>query len=182
MGHGLEHPCVVCFQTFATASLLETHSATSHEHQCTSCRKVLATRYQLDLHISERHDPFFAVALERSGPDNKLYECLVESCTERFESDAHRAKHLVAAHAYPAWFSFHGKAQAKVQKQRYRDKKSKSREGTLCKFLASKDGCRYGDKCRFSHDASRAERSRSLTLSSSMDEGDDAAWLFVCLL
>ena len=130
-----------------------------------SCSKVLATSYQLDLHISERHDPFFVVALEGSGPDVKLYKCLVESCSECFESDSHRSKHLVAAHAYPTWYSFHGKTQAKIQKQRYRDKKSASQKATACKFLATKKGCRYGDKCRFSHD-----EARSRTLSSSMDE------------
>lgn len=50
------------------------------------------------------------------------YECLVEGCSAKFQSDSSRHQHLVDKHHFPRSFRFHVKKHHASQKQRQRQK------------------------------------------------------------
>lgn len=80
----------------------EQHYETSHRNRCSTCGRSFPTNRLLDLHLSEEHDSFFKAMAER----RPMYTCLVEGCTEVFETSGERHTHLVGAHRYPERFDF----------------------------------------------------------------------------
>lgn len=90
-----------CRETFADLSSYESHYHSRHRNVCVSCKKVLPTSYLLDVHISEEHDPVFALRAH-----NRVYRCLIESCTETFSDANQRKDHLIHIHKYPSSFRF----------------------------------------------------------------------------
>jgi len=119
---------------------------------------ALPNEHLLDLHIQESHDAYFQTMLEHysrprpcssSSPSSsphpnqlmtimsssqnnnnsgKLYQCLVESCKERFQNDVERCHHLNLMHGYPKWFRFHSRAKKKKKKSSHSHLRSRSRQ------------------------------------------------------
>ena len=143
-------PCVVCFRSFPTVALLDSHSLT-HTHQCLTCSKILPNSHQLDIHIQELHSPFFS-------PDVHGYRCLLQACPQTFVSDEKRSAHMRDDHEYPAWFTFHGKSKSRSLMKKDGLRRSEN-EGILemkrrCKFHWEAGGCRNGIACKFRHEDS----------------------------
>ncbi|GMH35474.1 hypothetical protein BSKO_03342 [Bryopsis sp. KO-2023] len=65
---------------------------------CSVCKQVFPTEHLLTLHLAESHDSFFAAQAARNMP---VFECLVESCKEKFTSRKHRETHLFHHHRFP---------------------------------------------------------------------------------
>lgn len=97
---------------------LESHYLSRHSATCSVCTRVFPTTRLLNLHVSETHDSFFQAKVARNY---LMYECLVEGCPARFQSDSSRHQHLVDKHHFPRSFRFHVKKHVS-QKQRQRQK------------------------------------------------------------
>ncbi|XP_066486648.1 zinc finger protein 511 [Tiliqua scincoides] len=90
-----------CAQTFASLRGYEQHYQARHRAACAACGRALPSAHLLALHLQERHpDALFALAARRAP----AYQCLLESCPERFRSCGERRAHLVGAHRYPPDF------------------------------------------------------------------------------
>jgi hypothetical protein len=69
------------------------------ELQCRVCRVGLPNAHLLDMHISESHDSFFRAQVDRGLA---VYQCLMETCPEKFKSVSSRRHHLEARHRFCA--------------------------------------------------------------------------------
>lgn len=66
-------------------------------HQCVECGVRLSSARLLDIHLEELHDSFFAARVARG---ERLYVCLVDGCTQRFQRVMDRDAHVSAVHKY----------------------------------------------------------------------------------
>lgn len=72
--------------------------------------------------MAESHDSFFQAKVARGYP---MYECLVEGCGMKFNTDRDRHRHLVDKHKFPISFEFHKRRHpSKRQRQRLRARHS----------------------------------------------------------
>ncbi|KAL2629632.1 hypothetical protein R1flu_014318 [Riccia fluitans] len=117
-------PIAGCGAILNSLSAFESHYAVRHTATCSVCSSVFPTTRLLNMHVSERHDSFFKAKVARNYP---MYECLVEDCPARFQSDARRLQHLVDKHHFPKTFRFHSKKHLS-QKQRRRQKQNANRK------------------------------------------------------
>ncbi|KAG6556107.1 hypothetical protein Mapa_002048 [Marchantia paleacea] len=111
-------PIVGCGATLSSLSDFESHYTVGHRATCSVCSNVYPTTRLLNIHISECHDSFFKAKVARNYP---MYECLVEGCPGRFQTDGRRLQHLVDLHRFPKTFRFHSKKHFS-QKHRRRQK------------------------------------------------------------
>ncbi|CAM9296786.1 unnamed protein product [Scytosiphon promiscuus] len=126
-----------CAASFSSLKRHEEHYETSHRNRCSTCGRSFPTNRLLDLHLSEQHDSFFRAMAER----RPMYACLVEGCSEVFETSVERHKHLVGVHRYPERFDF--SRPSYTRNNRKRDTKSKSerkRGGDVNTEVAGSDG------------------------------------------
>ncbi|CAI5463398.1 unnamed protein product [Closterium sp. Yama58-4] len=98
---------------------------------CTApCVPRVARRFPsnrlLNIHVAEAHDSFFQAKVARGAA---MYECLVETCTHRFPSDAVRHQHLVDRHHYPPSFHFHSLSHSHPSQRRRRQMAQHTGEG-----------------------------------------------------
>eukprot|EP00052_Salpingoeca_macrocollata_P018734 m.154284 g.154284 ORF g.154284 m.154284 type:complete len:207 (-) comp20783_c0_seq6:1360-1980(-) len=110
-----------CRKQFFSAYDFETHYNAMHRFKCQQCHRVLPTERLLGLHTSETHDPFFAAMSEKQP----MFECLVDTCSEKFKTRTDRKTHLIEIHKFPPDFRFSivvGKIKSK------RGKKSKAQQ------------------------------------------------------
>ncbi|CAM9175380.1 unnamed protein product, partial [Hapterophycus canaliculatus] len=91
-----------CTASFSSLKRHEEHYETSHRNRCSACGRTFPTHRLLDFHLSEAHDSFFRAMAER----RPMYACLVEGCSEVFETSGKRHTHLIDAHRYPERFDF----------------------------------------------------------------------------
>nr|XP_056707044.1 zinc finger protein 511 [Euleptes europaea] len=95
-------PCAGCGQAFRTLESYEHHYDLLHRNVCAACKRSFPSAHLLDLHLLEWHDSLFQVMAEKQD----MYQCLVESCTEKFKSRKDRKDHLIKIHQYPSDFRF----------------------------------------------------------------------------
>ncbi|XP_061468664.1 zinc finger protein 511 isoform X2 [Rhineura floridana] len=91
-----------CRQVFGTLESFEHHYNLLHRSVCSSCRRSFPSAHLLELHVLEWHDSLFQLMAEK----HSMYQCLVESCLEKFQSRKDRKEHLVKVHCYPSDFRF----------------------------------------------------------------------------
>ncbi|XP_038066112.1 zinc finger protein 511-like isoform X2 [Patiria miniata] len=91
-----------CGQSFTTVQSYEIHYNGAHRNICRDCRRSYPSNHLLDIHILESHDSLFEVMAQRQP----MYQCLVESCQEKFNNSQNRREHLIKQHHYPADFRF----------------------------------------------------------------------------
>ncbi|XP_013924534.1 PREDICTED: zinc finger protein 511 [Thamnophis sirtalis] len=91
-----------CCQVFNTLESYEHHYNMLHRNVCSSCKRAFPSTHLLDVHILEWHDSLFQIMAEKQN----MYQCLVESCPEKFKSSKDRKDHLITVHQYPSNFRF----------------------------------------------------------------------------
>ncbi|ETE62533.1 Zinc finger protein, partial [Ophiophagus hannah] len=91
-----------CNQVFNTLESYEHHYNMLHRNVCSSCKRAFPSTHLLDVHILEWHDSLFQIMAEKQN----MYQCLVESCPEKFKSSKDRKDHLITVHQYPSDFRF----------------------------------------------------------------------------
>ncbi|XP_062987356.1 zinc finger protein 511 [Elgaria multicarinata webbii] len=91
-----------CRQVFDTLESYEHHYNMLHRNVCLSCKRSFPSAHLLDVHILEWHDALFQIMAEK----HNMYQCLVESCPQKFKSSKDRRDHLVNVHQYPSDFRF----------------------------------------------------------------------------
>jgi hypothetical protein len=91
-----------CNKTFNRLFEYEMHYNTVHRYVCSKCHRSFPTQHLTDIHVLEWHDTVFQLQVDRC----KMFQCLVESCPERFETFKHRTHHMVVVHKYPSSFRF----------------------------------------------------------------------------
>ncbi|XP_071806400.1 zinc finger protein 511-like [Asterias amurensis] len=91
-----------CNQTFTTVASFEIHYNGSHRNICRYCRRSYPSNHLLDIHISESHDSLFEIMAQKQP----MYQCLIESCSDKFVDGLMRKDHMIKHHHYPANFRF----------------------------------------------------------------------------
>lgn len=99
-----EFTCQVagCCQVFAAIEDYQHHYHMMHGNTCSFCNRAFPSGHLLDVHILEWHDSLFQILAQRQD----MYQCLVESCPEKFKTSQDRKDHMVRLHLYPADFRF----------------------------------------------------------------------------
>lgn len=92
-----------CSKTFTNPMQFNRHFDMLHKFRCEHCYRNFPSNYLLGLHLQENHDSFFEAQKEKGLA---VYECIIESCSEKFTTEELRKKHLVKTHKYPADFRF----------------------------------------------------------------------------
>ncbi|KAL8168559.1 UNVERIFIED_CONTAM: hypothetical protein K2H54_002047 [Gekko kuhli] len=95
-------PRAGCGQALSTLESYEHHYNLLHRNACAACKRPFPSAHLLDLHLLEWHDALFQLMAQRQD----MYQCLVESCAEKFKSSKDRKDHLVKVHHYPPDFRF----------------------------------------------------------------------------
>ncbi|XP_045615789.1 zinc finger protein 511 [Procambarus clarkii] len=100
----IETKCSVagCNKRFSTVAEHASHHRTCHSHVCCTCKQSLPSHHLLDLHILEAHDTLFQVMAAKQP----MYQCLLETCSEKFNTPAERKTHCIDSHKFPADFRF----------------------------------------------------------------------------
>nr|ABK25896.1 unknown [Picea sitchensis] len=113
-------PIIGCGARLSAMNDFEDHYLARHTSTCSVCSKVFPTTRLLNLHVAESHDSFFQAKVARGYP---MYECLVEGCGMKFNTDRARHRHLVDKHKFPMSFEFHKRRHpSKRQRQRQRQR------------------------------------------------------------
>mmetsp|Transcript_10380 Transcript_10380/g.16935 ORF Transcript_10380/g.16935 Transcript_10380/m.16935 type:complete len:158 (+) Transcript_10380:334-807(+) len=139
-----------CRKTFSSTTSMEDHYRLQHMNVCSvkGCKASYPDERLLNIHIREVHDIFFQVLAEKRPPQ---YECLVENCEKRFNTDFDRGNHLHAVHKFPKSYRFNGPR--KVNKRREK-RKSRGSKAVPCRFFFGQNGCKFASTCRYSHEPS----------------------------
>ncbi|XP_048358126.1 zinc finger protein 511 [Sphaerodactylus townsendi] len=95
-------PSAGCGQALGTWQSYEHHYQLLHRHTCATCHRPFPSAHLLDLHLLECHDSLFQLMAQK----HSMYQCLVESCAEKFKSRKDRKDHLIRIHQYPSDFRF----------------------------------------------------------------------------
>ncbi|XP_077789079.1 zinc finger protein 511 isoform X1 [Podarcis muralis] len=135
-------PAVGCAQVFDSLASCEHHYGLLHRSACSACQRAFPSAHLLHLHLLEWHDALFGVMAEkrslvRAGGPWK-YQCLVESCPEKFKNSKERKEHLVRVHCYPSDFRFDKPVKAKSTKAA----RSPSRESAFPMDVWEGEDCR----------------------------------------
>lgn len=91
-----------CTQTFDSLSKYESHYNSCHRNVCQTCHRILPSAHLLDLHILETHDVMFTILAEKQD----MYQCLLESCSQKFRETMARRDHMVKVHKYPSNYRY----------------------------------------------------------------------------
>ncbi|XP_071957955.1 zinc finger protein 511-like [Antedon mediterranea] len=91
-----------CHAVFTSVSDFEMHYNISHWNVCSQCKQWFPSNHLLNIHFQECHDSFFDVMKLKE----KMFQCLVESCDDRFMTAEDRTLHLIQVHHYPSNFEF----------------------------------------------------------------------------
>uniref|UniRef100_A0A8D0BUE9 C2H2-type domain-containing protein n=1 Tax=Salvator merianae TaxID=96440 RepID=A0A8D0BUE9_SALMN len=91
-----------CCQLFETLESYEHHYNMLHRNVCSFCKRSFPSAHFLDIHLLEWHDSLFKIMAEKES----MYQCLIESCPERFKNSKDRKEHLIRIHRYPMDFRF----------------------------------------------------------------------------
>ena len=125
----LDCPIAGCKAKLSNVREFDAHHASRHMATCAACSKIFPTSRLLNFHVAENHDSFFKAKAARNYA---MYECLVEGCTNKFQSDSIRKQHLVKIHHFPTSFQFskghHHLSQKSRIKQQQRRKGGSSAE------------------------------------------------------
>ncbi|XP_033010700.1 zinc finger protein 511 [Lacerta agilis] len=138
-------PAVGCAQVFDSLASCEHHYGLLHRSACSACQRTFPSAHLLHLHLLEWHDALFGLMAEK----HSLYQCLVESCPEKFKNSKERKEHLVRAHCYPSDFRFDKPVKAKSTKEVRSPSRESAfpmdvREGEDCREPAADDGMEVG--------------------------------------
>ncbi|XP_053649759.1 zinc finger protein 511 [Cherax quadricarinatus] len=100
----IETKCSVtgCKKTFSTVAEYASHQRSAHNYVCSTCKQSLPSHHLLDLHLLEVHDTLFKLMAERQP----MYQCFLETCSEKFGSPTERKAHCIDNHKFPADFRF----------------------------------------------------------------------------
>ena len=102
-----------CQCRFRTTAEYASHYAVQHRHRCATCSAVLPNHRLLDMHVAERHDSYFAAMAAR----RPSYNCLVESCSDLFQSAHARSIHLRLVHMFPKNFCYDRQKRTRAQRK-----------------------------------------------------------------
>ncbi|KAL3871803.1 hypothetical protein ACJMK2_039775 [Sinanodonta woodiana] len=102
-----------CSAVFSSLKKYEAHYNITHQHVCSICHKIMPSAHLLEIHILETHDNMFGLL----AASKNMYQCLLESCTERFPTASSRREHMKKVHKYPANFRFDRKKQDRKKSQ-----------------------------------------------------------------
>lgn len=140
-----------CHQSFDSISSFNAHYE-SHYSQCITCSRIFPNERIMDMHILETHSSYFRAQSERMPS----YECVVQGCVYRFWSSADRDVHLRATHRFSSTTKLYGlEPNASENSLKTKSKlKVSMKKIPVCRFHTYMDGCRYGSKCKFSHNQS----------------------------
>ncbi|XP_055517570.1 LOW QUALITY PROTEIN: zinc finger protein 511 [Leucoraja erinacea] len=128
-----------CSQLFDTLENYEHHYNAFHRNVCSSCKRSFPSTHLLDIHILEWHDSLFQIMAAKQS----MYQCLIESCTEKFKTFSDRKKHLVKVHGYPSDFRFDKpKKLTRHQKNQDRSPHDMEVEATVCQKETKDIFCR----------------------------------------
>lgn len=128
-----------CSQLFDTLENYEHHYNAFHRNVCSSCKRSFPSTHLLDIHILEWHDSLFQILAAKQS----MYQCLIESCTEKFKTFSDRKKHLVKVHGYPSDFRFDKpKKLTRHQKNLDRSPHDMEVEATVCQKETKDIFCR----------------------------------------
>jgi len=89
--------------TFLSVDAFERHHQQLHGMVCHVCKRALPTPHLLELHLQELHDSFFQV---KAAAEGRGYQCLVETCIDKFNTPRGRRLHCIAKHGYPTFYDF----------------------------------------------------------------------------
>lgn len=119
-------PVVGCGVLLTGVAEYEAHYSSKHQLACSVCGRGFPSDRFLTLHLAEAHDSFFQARAARGLP---VFECLVETCSERFHTDTERLQHLVQRHHFPPTFRFHGSAPARPRTNAHQTPKPRGKAG-----------------------------------------------------
>ncbi|KAK3591450.1 hypothetical protein CHS0354_033450 [Potamilus streckersoni] len=102
-----------CSAVFSSLKKYEAHYNINHQHVCSICHKIMPSAHLLEIHILETHDNMFGLL----AASKNMYQCLLESCTEKFPTACSRHEHMKKVHKYPANFRFDRKKQDRNKPQ-----------------------------------------------------------------
>ncbi|XP_072881800.1 zinc finger protein 511 [Hemitrygon akajei] len=128
-----------CSQLFDTLESYEHHYNTLHRNVCSSCKRSFPSSHLLDVHILEWHDSLFQILAAK----HNMYQCLIESCTEKFKTSSDRKNHLIKVHGYPSDFRFDKPKKLKCNpKNQERNPYDMEVEATVCQKEADDTFCK----------------------------------------
>uniref|UniRef100_A0A670HLZ7 Zinc finger protein 511 n=1 Tax=Podarcis muralis TaxID=64176 RepID=A0A670HLZ7_PODMU len=133
-------PAVGCAQVFDSLASCEHHYGLLHRSACSACQRAFPSAHLLHLHLLEWHDALFGVMAEKRS----LYQCLVESCPEKFKNSKERKEHLVRVHCYPSDYRFDKPVKAKRSPSRESAFLMDVWEGEDCREPAADDAMEVG--------------------------------------
>ncbi|XP_050712769.1 zinc finger protein 511-like isoform X2 [Eriocheir sinensis] len=91
-----------CKKTFTTVAEHAAHQRSCHQHVCSTCKHSFPTHHLLDLHLLEVHDTLFQLMAEKK----MMYQCLLETCSEKFKNPTERHIHCIELHRFPSNFRY----------------------------------------------------------------------------
>ncbi|ROT69474.1 hypothetical protein C7M84_012367 [Penaeus vannamei] len=91
-----------CNKMFDTVAEHAAHQRACHNYGCSLCKQSFPSHHLLDLHLLEVHDSLFQLMAER----RPMYQCLLETCPEKFPNALERKGHCIRLHKFPADFRY----------------------------------------------------------------------------
>ncbi|XP_063604102.1 zinc finger protein 511-like [Penaeus indicus] len=91
-----------CNKMFDTVAEHAAHQRACHNYVCSLCKQSFPSHHLLDLHLLEVHDSLFQLMAER----RPMYQCLLETCPEKFSNTLERKGHCIRLHKFPADFRY----------------------------------------------------------------------------
>ncbi|CAH1793006.1 unnamed protein product [Owenia fusiformis] len=124
-----EFPCSLanCNKVFDTLVSYELHYNSCHRNVCQECKRSFPSNHLLDIHLLEWHNALF----DSMAKNQNMYQCLIETCTEKFNSSKSRKDHLIKVHKYPSNFRF-DKPRSKSKAKKKTDKDLENMEVAQC--------------------------------------------------
>ncbi|XP_048763309.1 zinc finger protein 511-like [Ostrea edulis] len=97
-------PCGIsgCSKMLDSLNSYELHYNSTHRNACSACKRTFPTSHLLDIHLLEWHDSMFDLLASKSP----MFQCLLESCGEKFINQKDRKNHMIKCHKFPANFRF----------------------------------------------------------------------------
>ncbi|XP_071527151.1 zinc finger protein 511 [Panulirus ornatus] len=128
---------VGCNKSFTTVAEHAGHQRTCHSHICGTCKHTFASNHLLDLHLLEVHDTLFQLMAERKP----MYQCLLETCPEKFSYPAERKTHCIEKHSFPADYRFNlaWRKLGKSRKGRGKGQKEEELSAMECEVMVPVD-------------------------------------------
>lgn len=189
--------CLVagCGTTFASVAALCAHVAAEHMHRCHSCGLAFLRARWAMIHAQEQHPSALFLALVARG--EPMFECWVDSCSQRFADAIQRQRHMRIVHHMPtAYFNLPRLTAALQQAEGSaaavasvgacgrdaaaaldacgaagRALPQHALAQRVCSFFNTRGGCRNGSACRFAH----VRRERPLAGAPPHAAADDTA-------